>query len=113
MRNGGGGVYIDLHRESGSIEFSNCTIYNNTAQFGEGGGVLIELHNGSGSIELSKCTIYSNTAWNGGGGVYIDSIEFSNCIIYNNTAQFGEGGGVWRRRSVHYRFGMEEEECTS
>ena len=66
-------MYIDLHNGSGSIEFSHCTISNNTAwNGGEGGGVLIELHNGSGSTEFSNCTIYNNIAWNGGGGVYID-----------------------------------------
>ena len=97
----GGGVYIELQKGSGSIEFSNCTIYNNTAQYGgEGGGVYIELEKGSGRTEFSKCTIYNNTAWNRGGGVYISlqkgsgNIEFSNCTIYNNTAWY-EGGGVY------------------
>ena len=95
----GGGVYIYINNGSGSIEFSNCAVYNNIAWNGGGGGVYIEFHNGSDSIEFSNCTIYNNTAWNGGGGVSIElnneggSIEFSNCAIYNNTAWNG-GGGV-------------------
>ena len=101
---GGGGVNIELQKGSGSIEFSNCTIYNNTAPYGgEGGGVYIDLRNGSGNTEFSNCTIYNNTARNRGegGGVYIDlrngrgSTEFSNCTIYNNTAPFGGGVSIY------------------
>ena len=63
----GGRVNIKLNNKSVSIEFGNCAIYKNTAQYGIGGGVNIELYNGNGSIEFSNCTIYNNTAWNGGG----------------------------------------------
>ena len=97
----GGGVYIYINNGSGRIEFSNCTIYNNTAWNG-GGGVYIDLHNGSGSSEFSNCTIYNNTAQYLGGGVNIylhngsDNTEFSNCTIYNNSAwKEGGGGGVF------------------
>ena len=90
----GGGVFIILNTRRASIEFSNCTIYNNTAHYG--GGVNIDI--GCGSIEFSDCTIYNNIAhYGGGGGVYIElynghgSIEFSNCTIYNNTAYYGSG----------------------
>ena len=38
-----GGVYIDLQKGSGNTEFSNCTIYNNSAQYG--GGVSIYINN--------------------------------------------------------------------
>ena len=91
----GGGMNISLHG-GGSIEFSNCTIYDNTAR-DDGGGVDIYT-NGNGSIKFSNCTIYNNTAINVGGGVYFKSngncsIEFSNCTIYDNTAWY-DGGGV-------------------
>ena len=95
----GGGVNINLYNGRGTIEFSNCTIYNNTAYYGGGGGVFINLYNERGSIEFSNCTIYNNTAYYG-GGVFIylynesGSIEFSNCTIYNNTAYYGGGRGV-------------------
>ena len=90
----GGGVKISLSG-GGSIEFSNCTIYNNTAS--SGGGVDIYSY-GNGSIEFNNCTIYNNTAWFA-GGVDIHSngngsIEFTNCKIYNNVAQYS-GGGVY------------------
>ena len=94
----GGGVFIYFENGSGSIEFSNCIMYNNTAQH-YGGGVFIELDNGSGNIRFSNCTIYNNTAQYG-GGVQIQlnngssSIEFRNCTIYNNSAQ-QYGGGVY------------------
>ena len=48
----GGGITITSYASSGSIEFSNCTIYDNTAQYG--GGVDVYLLDGSGSIEFSK-----------------------------------------------------------
>ena len=89
---------IYINNGSGSTEFSNCTIYNNTALFG-GGGVFIYIKNGSGSTEFSNCTIYNNSVRNRGGGVYFylydasGSNEFSNCTIYNNTAH--HGGGVF------------------
>ena len=90
----GGGVEIHLHG-GGGIEFSNCIICNNTAQY-EGGGLNIGL-NGGGSIEFSNCIIWNNTAQYEGGGVNIHlhgggSIEFSNSNISNNTAHFGGGG---------------------
>ena len=93
----GGGIIITSYARSGSIEFSNCTIYDNTAQ--NGGGIAITSYARSGSIEFSNCTIYNNIAQKVGGGVDIflldgsGSIEFSNCTIYNNTAQ-KIGGGV-------------------
>ena len=93
----GGGITITSYARSGSIGFSNCTIYNNTAQ--DRGGVGINLFDGSGSIEFSNCTIYDNTTQNGGGvGINLfdgsGSIEFSNCTIYNNTAQDRGGVGI-------------------
>ena len=94
----GGGVNISLHG-GGSIEFSNCTICNNTARY-DGAGVDIYTY-GNGSIEFSNCRIYNNTVkYDDGGGVYIRSftesvsIEFLNCTIYNNTARYW-GGGVY------------------
>ena len=93
--NGGGGILIQLYEESGSIEFRNCTIYNNIAQ-NDGGGVSIESYRNS-SIKFSNCIIYNNTAIRFGGGVYIysegDRIELGNCAIYNNIAQ-SFGGGI-------------------
>ena len=92
----GGGVFIHWENGSGSIEFSNCSIYNNTA-WQYGGGVFIELDKGGGSIDFSNCHIYNNTAQQYGGGVFINlyngggSIEFSNCHIYNNTVKIGGG----------------------
>ena len=89
----GGGVYI-VSYGTGSIEFRNCTSYNNTASV-YGGGVYFRAR-GNVSIEFQDCTIY---AQHDGGGVYIDShgnsrIEFKNCTIYKNAAQ-QYGGGVY------------------
>ena len=92
-----GGILIIFNNGSGSIKFTNCTIYNNIAA-NWGGGVSIFLENGNGIIEFSNCIIYNNTAPYG-GGVYISfqngngSIEFSNTTVYNNIAQYG--GGVY------------------
>ena len=89
----GGGVDIALYG-SGSIEFSNCTIYNNTAH--HGGGMYIRSYS---SIVLNNCYIYSNIAQEDGGGVWMFSlgggnIKYINCTIYNNTAQ-SYGGGMY------------------
>ena len=95
----GGGVYIDLYNGNGSIEFSSCTIYNNSAQQ-YGGGLHVDLYNGSGSIEFNNCTIYNNFAWQYGGGAFVNlyngsgSIDFSSCTIYNNTS-LQKGGGAF------------------
>ena len=96
----GGGVFIYLYNESGSIEFSNCTIHNNMAWLY--GGVIVYLQNGSSSIKFDNCTIYNNIGLIEGGGAQINlyegsgSIEFSSCTIYNNTALlYGGGGGVY------------------
>ena len=86
----GGGITITSYASSGSIVFSNCTIYDNAAQ--DGGGVYIFLLDGSGSIEFSNCTIYDNAAQYGGGvGVYLldgsGSIEFSKYMTILQTIQ--------------------------
>ena len=91
----GGGVEFGFYG-SGSIEFSNCTIYNNTAWYG--GGMYIISYS---SIVLNNCYIYNNTAQVNGGGVRIfslggSSIKYINCTIYNNTAQ-SYGGGMYIR----------------
>ena len=87
----GGGVVIGFYG-SGSIKFSNCTIYNNTALYG--GGMYITSYS---SIVLNNCYIYNNTAQVNGGGVRIfslggSSIKYINCTIYSNTAQTYGGG---------------------
>ena len=87
----GGGVYIET-RGIGTIEFHNCTMYNNTSQT-YGGGVYIRSH-WLGNIEFHDCSIYDNIALQY-GAVYFrlhsgGTFEFGNCIIYNNIAlQYG------------------------
>ena len=68
-----GGIRITSYARSGSIEFSNCTIYDNTAQ--DGGRIAITSYARSGSIEFSNCTIYDNTTQKIGGGVDISLIN--------------------------------------
>ena len=66
----GGGVYILLCSGNGSIEFHNCTIYNNTGKQ-YGGGVFISSDGGNNRIEFDNCTVYNNTAYYDGGGVCV------------------------------------------
>ena len=92
----GGAVCVAL-LGVGSIEFNNCTVYNNTVQQFDGGGVYISSHK-NGSVVFCDCIIYNNVAQQFyGGGVYIGSngnsiIEFHNCSIYNNTSKHNGGG---------------------
>ena len=97
----GGGVIINLHAGSGSIEFSNCIIYNNTT-WKYGGGVYIEVKRDD-SIEFNNFTTCNNNALYGGGEeIHLDngsgSIKFSNCTIYNNTALYGGGGYIYSHK---------------
>ena len=71
----GGGVAIYLLNGS---EFSNCTIYNNTAQYG--GRVYINFQNGSGSIEFSNCNIYNNRAFYG-SGLFIIALQSTTKLM--------------------------------
>ena len=73
---GEGKVFIDSYKEGSSIEFQNCTIYNNTPLSVKANGIGIY-------INLSR---YGNS-----------TIEFHNCTIYNNNAQYISG----KRKSVH------------
>jgi len=83
----GGGVLI----EGSGIEvvFTNCDIYNNTADsYYGGGGVYIE----GGDATFTTCNIYENTASYGGGVyVYSGTVTFTDCDIYENKAAFGGG----------------------
>ena len=69
---GGGGIFIDSHG-NGSIEFSNCVVYNNTSKV-TGGGVSI-LSAGNGSIKFCNCIIYKNTG-DYGSGLYLSAYGF-------------------------------------
>ena len=90
----GGGIYIGSYG-NGSIDLSNSDIYNNTAQLIGGGMSMYSL--GGGNIECINCTVYDNIAWFGGGVDIVlhegGSIEISNCSTYNNTARYG--GGIY------------------
>ena len=87
-------MYFGSHA-NGSIDISNCNIYNNTAQVNGGGVSMYSLRDGT--IEFINCTIYDNTAHFDGGGMYVTSfaksgsIKLSNCTISNNSAYFASG----------------------
>ena len=59
---------------NGRFTFTNCNIYDNTAQFfdedgGSGGGVYIDQGSWTAASTFIDCSIYGNTALEGGGGV--------------------------------------------
>ena len=78
-------INVNFNNESSSIEFSNCTINNNTAQYG--GGVYINFQNGSGSIEFSNCNIYNNTALYG-SGLFIIALQSTTKLMMCFTKVF-------------------------
>ena len=92
----GGGILIHSYNGSININFFNCAIYKNNAQY-NGGGVYIKQFSERGNIAFINCNIYCNSAQYYGGGVsttlYAErgSNEFSNCTISNNTAYAGSG----------------------
>ena len=75
----------------GSIDFSNCIIYNNIAQ--DGGGVYIDLYEGGGNIEFGHCIIYNNAAYLG-SGLFLRALQvtskgtfsFQNVLFQLNKA---------------------------
>ena len=98
----GGGVYMYINYKSGSIEFSNCTIYNNIAQYG-GEGVSIELCNGSVIIEFINCSIYNNTGYYG-SGLIINALECTSTssIHFTNVSfQFNKLPKKLKHISIH------------
>jgi hypothetical protein len=92
-----GGVFID----SGNVNFNNCQIYNNVADY-HGGGV----YNRAGTVNFQDCNIYSNTVTQGhGGGVYISGgqVTFTSTNIYDNTSGSSSGGGVYAKSNGEVR----------
>jgi len=88
----GGGICI----VNSNATIQNCTITENTAQFG--GGIFDEILNSNNIVILLNCTITGNTASQSGGGVCNNitntgMITLTNCTITNNTC-LGYGGGV-------------------
>ena len=63
---------IDLYEEVGRIEYHNCTLYCDTAQYD--GGVYIDLYEGSNCVKFYNCTILENIAYLG-SGVYLRSLH--------------------------------------
>ncbi|MEA3360338.1 MAG: MopE-related protein [Thermodesulfobacteriota bacterium] len=108
----GGGIYV--YQSSPSI--TNCTISQNTADFGGGinnrkssptitsciftGNITIKsgggIYNYQSTPTITNCTFSGNSATNNGGGMYNNdnaSPSITNCTFIDNTAEFG--GGVF------------------
>ncbi len=75
---------------SGTADFTDCTITGNTISGNSGGGVWNQ-----GTINLSACTISGNTASIGGGfDNYSGAATVVACTISGNTTT-GSGGGIY------------------
>ena len=79
----GGGLW-----NSGGLALTNCTVSDNSAQYGGGG-----LENFHGSLELTGCTVSGNYADFGGGVNNNSGLTVSNSKVSGNVAGTG-GGGV-------------------
>ncbi|MBR2030015.1 MAG: bacterial Ig-like domain-containing protein, partial [Clostridia bacterium] len=81
----GGGIYSDY---TGTIEISNATISNNSAD--TGGGICSE-----GTLTANNVTISGNTASREGGGIRVSgTATLENVAILQNTIT-GNGGGIF------------------
>ncbi|MBQ4300371.1 MAG: hypothetical protein II765_02405, partial [Lachnospiraceae bacterium] len=110
----GGGVYI----ENGTIQFTNCSITNNTSspsggQSSKGGGIYMD----NGNLTLNSCTITGNKVgyynYQGnenayGGGIYVNagSININSCTISDNSelnnSENIEGKQIYLKSGVTY-----------
>ncbi len=98
---------------AGTLRLVDCSIYNNSADFGGGinvsGGLFtpFPFPNGQtfpgGSVELYQCTIANNLARNTGGGIYCG--EFGVLHIHQSTIVGNQaiqaGGGVGAEPGSH------------
>ena len=83
----GGGIWNDT---TGTLNISNSTISDNTAN--DGGGI----YNFSGTQTLTNSTVSGNTASASGGGIYnsSDTMTLINSTVTDNVAETGSGGGI-------------------
>ena len=85
---GGGGILIDA--SSGTVR--NCTVVENTAEYGAGVGVYF-----GASATLTNCIIRRNSATISAGGVqsvFNSTMTMTYCTIVANSAGETGGGGV-------------------
>ncbi len=96
---GGAGVYVN-----GAATFTNVTIAENNAQYGEGAGVYV-----NGAATFTNVTIAGNNAIYGnfgGGGVYVNnggSATFTDSKISENSNDF-RGGAVYLGKAATVAF---------
>ena len=102
--NGGGGIYIDgTHTEiptntSSNPRITNCTITENSAEFG--GGIYNNGTYGEAIPSITNCIISENNATRNGAGMFssgfygISNAVITNCVISGNYAEM-RGGGMY------------------
>lgn len=94
--NAGGGI---LNDNNNSPKIRNCTITNNSANFGAG-AITIGITSNSNFSKFESCTFSANTVTNSGGGIYIygdagnSIVRISNCTFNNNSAASSNGGAI-------------------
>ena len=84
-----------IHNRGGTLEVTNSTIRDNSADLGAG------IYTIGGQVSLNGATLQNNVADSKGGGVYSrgTSLEFVNSTITSNSAGY-RGGGVYAQSSV-------------
>ncbi|MFN0132882.1 MAG: GC-type dockerin domain-anchored protein [Phycisphaerales bacterium] len=85
----GAGAYL----KDASMQFVNCTFYNNEATNGAGGGI-VNVGPISTTLTLQNCKFLANTSFSG-GAVYLNFThgDFANCLFSGNHSNF-TGGAV-------------------
>ncbi len=84
VSNGGA---IRQRASAGTLDLTNCTIFNNNLEagdVGQGGGLFIE----GGTSNIYNCTIVNNVVSGMGGGVYLmgGSLNMFNTVLVGNQA---------------------------
>jgi CSLREA domain-containing protein len=84
----GAGIFV----QSGSVSFTGCTLFNNSASLA-GGGVYVST---GASVTVSNSTLSGNSAGTRGGGIYFFSsgnLAIEDSTVTGNKASGGTGGG--------------------
>lgn len=90
LRNGKYSLAAGALNNLGTLNLTNVTLTNNTAQ--QGAAVM---NSSSGTVTIANSTITDNTVTVNGGGIYNNggTLTISNSTISDNTA--GTGGGIY------------------
>lgn len=114
--NFGGAIYSPYESDyygygsSYSVELTNCTFINNTAEYG--GAIYMDF----GYLTIADSTFINNTAFNYGGAIaleYNQKTTITNSRFKNDKSTNDAGGAIYLRESPMTGDGLEFTNCSA